>query len=60
MRSPILYLSEMLSAAITVQDFTEGMDKNAFLHDEKTKSAVVRQLEIIGEAVTLNSSNQGL
>jgi len=28
MRSPILYLSEMLSAAITVKDFTEGMDKN--------------------------------
>ncbi|MDY9924670.1 DUF86 domain-containing protein [Methanosarcina sp.] len=50
MRSPILYLSEMLSAAITVKDFTEGMDKNAFLQDEKTKSAVVRQLEIIGEA----------
>jgi len=50
MRSPILYLSEMLSAAITVKNFTEGMDKNAFMKDEKTKSAVVRQLEIIGEA----------
>lgn len=26
------------------------MDKNAFLRDEKTKSAVVRQFEIVGEA----------
>lgn len=50
MRSPLLYLSEMLSAARTVKDFTAGMDKNAFMKDEKTKSAVVRQLEIIGEA----------
>ena len=38
MRSPILYLSEMLSATITIKDFTDGMDKNAFLQDEKTKS----------------------
>lgn len=30
MRSPLLYLSEMLSAAITVKDFIEGMDKNEF------------------------------
>jgi uncharacterized protein with HEPN domain len=50
MRSPLLYLSEMLSAARTVKDFTAGMDKNAFMKDEKTKSAVVRQLEIRGEA----------
>jgi uncharacterized protein with HEPN domain len=50
MRSPILYLSEMLSAAIAVKNFTEGMDKSSFMKDEKTKSAVVRQLEIIGEA----------
>ncbi|HWR25561.1 MAG TPA: DUF86 domain-containing protein [Methanosarcina sp.] len=50
MRSPSLYLSEIISAAITIKDFTEGMDKEVFLKDEKTKSAVVRQLEIIGEA----------
>ncbi|AKB74102.1 hypothetical protein MSLAZ_0841 [Methanosarcina lacustris Z-7289] len=50
MRSPILYLSEMLSASINVKSFIEEMDKDAFLKDEKTKSAVVRQLEIIGEA----------
>jgi uncharacterized protein with HEPN domain len=43
-------MSEIISATIAIRDFTEGMDKNAFLKDEKTKSAVVRQLEIIGEA----------
>ncbi|AKB55375.1 MULTISPECIES: HepT-like ribonuclease domain-containing protein [Methanosarcina] len=50
MRSPLLYLSEIMSAAVAIQDFTEGMDRETFLNDEKTKSAVVRQLEIIGEA----------
>lgn len=49
-RSPIVYLSEMLSAVVYIKDFTADMDKNTFLSDEKTKSAVARQLEIIGEA----------
>lgn len=39
MRAPSLYLSEIISAAITIKDFTEGMDKEVFLKDEKTKSA---------------------
>ncbi len=50
MRSPRLYLSEMLAAIKAIEDFTFGMDREIFLDDEKTKSAVVRQFEIIGEA----------
>lgn len=50
MRSPALYLSEILDAAKLRRDFTSGMDRESFLEDEKTKSAVVRQFEIIGEA----------
>lgn len=50
MRSPRLYLSEMLAAIKAIEDFTLGMDRETFLDDEKTKSAVVRQFEIIGEA----------
>ncbi len=46
----MLYLSEILSAAKLVRDFTFGMDRETFMEDEKTKSAVVRQFEIIGEA----------
>lgn len=46
----MLYLSEILSAVQSVKDFASGMDKEAFLEDEKTKSAVVRQFEIMGEA----------
>jgi len=50
MRTPSLYVSEMIEAVELIEDFTRGMDKNDFLSDEKTKSAVVRQFEILGEA----------
>lgn len=60
MRSPLLYLSEIISAAITIKNFTEGMDKSAFLKDEKAKSAVVRQLEIIGEAAKAMSQEKSM
>lgn len=33
-----------------IQEFVAGMDKDQFKADLKTQSAVVRQLEIIGEA----------
>lgn len=50
MRLPLLYLSEMLTAIEAIENFMQGMDRNEFLHDEKTKSAVVRQFEVLGEA----------
>lgn len=49
-KSPLLYLCEMLKAARNIKKFTEGMDKDTFLDDNKTKDAVVLQFEIIGEA----------
>jgi uncharacterized protein with HEPN domain len=50
MRSPLLYLSEMLDAARAIKDFVQGMEKETFLKDEKTRSAVAHQLLILGEA----------
>ncbi|MGB9929840.1 MAG: DUF86 domain-containing protein [Methanosarcina sp.] len=50
MRSSVLYLSEMLDAIKAIKYFTQGMDKETFLKDEKTKSAVTHQLLILGEA----------
>ncbi|HRH86728.1 MAG TPA: DUF86 domain-containing protein [Rubrivivax sp.] len=45
-----LYLEHVLAAIADIGDFTrEG--RAAFLADRKTQSAVIRQLEIIGEAV---------
>ena len=50
MRSPLLYLSEMLNAIRTIKDFTQDMDTETFFKDEKTKSAVTYQILILGEA----------
>ena len=46
----MLYLSEMISAIAAIEDFTSDMGRDDFLEDGKTKSAVVRQFEILGEA----------
>src|SRR4029077_18619164 len=49
-RTPESYLFDMLEAARKVQRFTAGYDQERFKQDEKTVSAVERQLMIIGEA----------
>lgn len=49
-RSVHLLLEDMVEAAGRIERYTTGMDKDAFVSDLKTSDAVVRNLEIIGEA----------
>lgn len=44
------YLHDILTAVNDLEDFVEGMTFEQFEKDRKTVSAVVRGLEIIGEA----------
>lgn len=44
------YLQDMLEAARKAQQFVAGMDYESFRADDKTVFAVIRALEIIGEA----------
>ena len=44
-------LLDIASAAHLVLEFTEGMDKAAFLDDIKTQSSVLHQLMVLGKAV---------
>lgn len=44
------FLEDIRSAAVKAQSFVRGMDYESFAADEKTIFAVVRALEIIGEA----------
>lgn len=44
------YLQHILEAIDNIQDYTEGMDLAAFMADRKTRDAVIRNLEVIGEA----------
>ena len=49
-RDKHLLLEDMLQSAVKIKQYTENLDFNAFVTDEKTKDAVVRNFEIIGEA----------
>ena len=51
MRDYQLYLQDIFTAMVAAQAFVEGMDFETFAADDKTSSAVIRKLEIIGEAV---------
>ena len=51
MRDRTLYLKDILRAIDSIDSFTAGMDYGEFVGDDKTISAVIRKLEIIGEAV---------
>ena len=44
------YLRDMIHAAEKAESFIEGMDFDSFQQDEKTAWAVLKALEIIGEA----------
>jgi uncharacterized protein with HEPN domain len=44
------YLDDMLEAAAKATAFIGGMTRDEFVRDDKTAFAVVRALEIIGEA----------
>ena len=50
MRDCRLYLKDILEAMESIEAFVEGMDLEGFQADDKTASAVIRKLEIIGEA----------
>ena len=44
------YVEDILESIQKIEDFTEGMDYNAFVTDAKTLYAVRTALQIIGEA----------
>ncbi|MBI2845049.1 MAG: DUF86 domain-containing protein [Chloroflexi bacterium] len=44
-------LLDIARAAQLIMEFTEGLDRESFLRDAKTQSAVLHQLLVLGEAV---------
>ncbi|MBN2590746.1 MAG: DUF86 domain-containing protein [Sedimentisphaerales bacterium] len=49
-RDELMYIRDIASSCEKVIRFTKGMDMLDLIHDDKTYDAVVRNLEIIGEA----------
>ena len=50
MKYDFVYLRHILEAIQTIEEHLGGFSKNNFIQDKKTIDAVVRELEIIGEA----------
>jgi len=44
------YLAHILEAIERIRRYTDEIDEKAFLQDEMTQDAVIRNIEIIGEA----------
>ena len=51
------YIDDMLEAAEKVERYTDAMNREEFVSDEKTVDAVLRNLEILGEASKLVSED---
>jgi uncharacterized protein with HEPN domain len=45
-----LFIMDMLESINKIEKYIEGLNYEQFIRDEKTKDAVVKNLEIIGEA----------
>jgi len=50
-RDPRLYCDDILDSGNAILEFVEGLSFDDFCNDRKTYSAVIREFEIVGEAV---------
>jgi len=50
-RGIILFLNDIIEALEKIDAYTSAITFEQFIEDEKTKDAVLRNLEVIGEAV---------
>ena len=51
MRNHLLFLEDIVESLAKINRYINGMEYSNFVRDEKTVDALVRNLEIIGEAV---------
>lgn len=49
-RIPSILFADMLDCVDTVFEYTAGMDFDKFLNDRKTRDAVIRNIQVLGEA----------
>ncbi|MCF0042461.1 HepT-like ribonuclease domain-containing protein [Dyadobacter fanqingshengii] len=49
-RAPSILFLDMLDSVETVLDYTSGMSFDNFMNDRKTRDAVIRNIQVLGEA----------
>ncbi len=50
MKEDTIYVAHILGAITDIHEMTSGMDENDFIENKPVRLAVVKSLEIIGEA----------
>jgi len=50
-RDVTLFLEDIIKSIENIESFSENLSKDKFMKDELRKSAIIRQIEVIGEAV---------
>ncbi len=51
MKNPVVFIAAALESIELIQSYTAGYQLDDFLADRKTQDAVIRNLEIIGQAL---------
>lgn len=49
-RSAFILLTDMLEAVEAIQEYTAGLDYESFLNNRMARDAVVRNIQVLGEA----------
>tara|TARA_Y100000310_G_C20495670_1_gene721412 strand:- start:369 stop:569 length:201 start_codon:yes stop_codon:yes gene_type:complete len=57
MKDPVIFLKHILNSISKIEKFMKGVTLSQFVKDDKLNAAVIRHLEIIGEAVKKLPSN---
>jgi uncharacterized protein with HEPN domain len=50
-KDPRIFIEHILESIESIEEYTKGIDKDGFLSSRMTQDAVIRRIEIIGEAV---------
>jgi uncharacterized protein with HEPN domain len=50
-RDYLLFLEDIMEAIVKIEYYTKNVDQNAFFHSSLIQDAVIRNFEVIGEAV---------
>lgn len=51
MKDPLIFIRHIKESIDNIESFSKGLSKTRFIKDRLIQSAIIRQIEIIGEAV---------
>ena len=56
-KEPLVFIEHILESIKNIENFSQGISKNEFIKDKLRQNAIIRSIEIIGEAVKNLPSN---